>query len=167
MSSIFKIKAAVLYLVVGTGMFAADRDMYLAAAGPTPLRFQWDLPQLDPARLLPPLQMSDKVAGTNAAPQTVTESRKPVDFQSEAHEPREGPVNANQDAVMTVPEMSMPVAAEAAETKPNGVNQISPQVLLRYFSRNGTNEVLVPYSVDFTPPVPARTGDSSAIYISK
>ena len=164
MGSKFIIKSAVLYLLVGTGMFAADRDMYLAAAGPTPLRFRWDLPQLDPARLLPPLQMSDKVAATNAAPQTVTETQKPVDFQSEAHEV---PAIANGDTMTTVPQTAMSFAAEEAKTKPNVVNQISPQILLRYFSGNGTNEVLVPYPVDFTPPVPTRTGDSSATYISK
>ena len=164
-SSFFKIKAAVLYLLMGIGAFATDRDMYLAAAGPTPLRFQWDLPRLDPARLLPPLQMSDNVAATNTpaglTAQSAPEIRKPVSIDEAqiVGTPNDGNVE------MTSIEPVSPTAD--AQTQQNPPNQISPQMLLRYFGRNGTNEVLVPYSVDFTPPVPRRTGDSSAVYISK
>lgn len=167
MRTIFKIKFAAVLLLIGTGALATDGDMYLAVAGPTPLRFQWELPQLDPARLLPPLQMSDAGTPTNApavvVPQSASEAHKPATTNNEGQELTP---HANGNVDMTALEPLMP-AANSEATPQNVANQISPQVLLRYFSRNGTNEVLVPYSVDFTPPVPPRTGDSSATYMSR
>jgi hypothetical protein len=166
--TIFKIKFAALFLLISTGVLATDRDMYLATAGPTPLRFQWDLPQLDPARLLPALPMSDAGAATNASaavvPQSAPEAQKPTTTSNEAQEVT---TDANGNVDMTALEPGMPANNNEGISQQNVAHQISPQVLLRYFSRNGTNEVLVPYSVDFTPPVPSRTGDSSATYISK
>lgn len=165
-SSFFKIRSVALFLVIGTGVLATGGDRYLATAGPTPLRFQWDLPQLDPARLLPPLPMSDAIAATNtpaaSVPQSASEALK-------SGTGNEAPAVATDNyGNVDMTSLEPILTATDGETPPqNTVNQISPQMLLRYFSRNGTNEVLVPYSVDFTPPVPRRTGDSSAQYISK
>ena len=166
MSSFFNIRFAALFLVIGTGVLATGGDRYLATAGPTPLRFQWDLPQLDPARLLPPLPMSDAIAATNTpgVPQSASEALKSVPAGNEA----QAVATDNYGNVdMTSLEPILPATDSETPPPQNTVNQISPQMLLRYFSRNGTNEVLVPYSVDFTPPVPTRTGNSSAQYISK
>jgi hypothetical protein len=79
-------------------------------------------------------------------PASAPETNPPLDNQQDLHpvvEPSENPG-------MTTP-------AQA---------QITPQMLIRYFNQ-GTNEVIVPASVEFTPPVPkSAAGGSSATYIS-
>lgn len=156
-------------LALSTAVIASNRDKYLAAVGPTPLRFQQVVPRLDPAKALPPLQMSDAALvvrasdnATNAAPETFSPQ-----VQIEPQVYVSGSEASNDSSAEALFQPLHP-ATHAGPTQPqNAANLISPQVLLRYFSRNGTNEVLVPYSVDFTPPVPTTGGSSSAIYISE
>lgn len=157
-------------LVVCTGTLADSRDKYLAAAGPTPVRFQWDVPRLDPAKALPPLQMSDVVAASSApgAPAEVFGPELPT---SPAPEPDQLVVSDEDEPEQNLAPVTNvePIFEPNIEPVPkqNGASGISPQMLLRYFGRNGTNEVLVPYSVDFTPPVRPSGSGSSAVYISE
>ena len=157
-------------LAICTAVIGESRDPYLAAGGPTPLRFRLEVARLDPAKALPPLGMGDRVAPvatTNAAPTTVTE---PPVGKSETSESLIDPamiVGAVEEAVVSE---NVPANTTTfPEQKPGGGSSsggISPQMLLRYF-QGGTNEVLVPYSVDFTPPVPEKGARSSATYISE
>ena len=155
-------------LVICTAV--VGRDQYLAAAGPTPLRFRLEVARLDPAKALPRLDMGDRVVPvttTNMAAATVTE---PPVVASEGSETMiNQPIVAGAGEETAVSENLTANTTTSPEQKLNagsGSAAISPQMLLRYF-RGGTNEVLVPYSVDFTPPVPEKGARSSAIYISE
>ena len=157
-------------LAVCTGVIANSRDEYLAAAGPTPLRFRLEVARLDPAKALPPLKMGNE-ASTNAMVITNTVS---AELPGNAAPGPDGSVSGSNtitvpEGAPTTPEEPIYANASLQPMQPQSnsqMNPISPQMLLRYF-RNGTNEVLVPYTVDFTPPVRESHGESSAIYISE
>lgn len=151
----------------------AGGGVYLATVGPTPIRFRPVVPQYDPAKVLKPLDM-----GNNAPSETV----EPVATSKAKSEE----VNAIEAPTAGTTELSSPSAettqlpppetivitpepqAHSPEVKP-GQSQITPQMLLRYFtkdgSQNGGKEVLVPVPVEFTPPAPSPN-KSSAIYLS-
>ena len=157
-------------LVVCTGLLAGNRDKYLAAAGPTPIRFQNVVPQLDPAKVLPLLQMSD-VPDANSAPVAAAEVLGPELPTNWTSEPELMSAGGEEEPAQNLTPVTNgePIFEPNIEPVPkqNGAGGISPQMLLRYFGRNGTNEVLVPYSVDFTPPVRQSGSGSSAVYISE
>ena len=154
--------ALLLGTAAGASMLASDREKYLAAAGPTPIRLLSEAPRLDPMKALPRLRMSDAVESLKA----------PEPTQPGAREAGANAIGAPQEQSRTSTEVTLlqPLPAMTNnETAPiqEPAPQVSPQMLLRYFSSGGTNEVLVPYAVDFTPPVPRRSGDSKAVYISQ
>src|SRR5438105_5903916 len=102
--------------------FGAKPVGYLARIGPAPLRFQSPCKGMEMTVALPPLVMSDPPA-TNQV--TTTNEQVIV----------EAPVQPAQPLVVAPP----PVAAEPAFT---------PQMLLQFFNRNGTNQeptVVMPY----------------------
>ena len=162
-----KIKSALL-LVVMVGFVAevtaGNRDKYLPAAGPVPLRFRAETPEFNPEWILGPLQMSDAPL-TNQPPEKV-EAKETSSVGIEA-----GSVNEVSDGSEQVTlDARGPAMATNVSLRPQATSlaaPISPQMLLRYFSGNGTNEVLVPYPLEFTPPVPTRTAESTAIYVSE
>jgi hypothetical protein len=163
-----KIKSALLLVATlgfCAGVTAGNRDKYLPAAGPVPLRFRAETPEFNPEWILGPLQMSDAPV-TNQPPEKV----ETKETSSAAKQP--GTVNevsSESEPLETLdprgPAMSTDVSLRPQTTA--SAAPMSPQMLLRYFSRNGTNEVLVPYPLEFTPPVPTRTAESTAVYISE
>src|SRR5688500_1679176 len=153
-------------IVVCTGAVANNWDGYLAAAGPTPIRLQWEVPRLDPAKALPPLQMSDAMA-TGGGPEATAEVLGPERPASPVPEPEQLVANGENEPAQNVTPITRIEPNLEPAPKQNEASEILPQMLLRYFGRNGTNEVLVPYSVDFTPPVRSPGSGSSATYISE
>jgi hypothetical protein len=160
------IKSALLLVValgVCTGVTAGNRDKYLAAAGPLPLRFRAETPEFNPEWILGPLKMSDEPS-TNKPPEEVGAK----EASSSAAEPGTNLVTEHSEHVDMVMLDPRGPASEALPAKePGSGAPMSPQMLLRYFGRNGTNEVLVPYPLEFTPPVPTRTAESTAVYVSE
>src|SRR5262245_23085222 len=107
--------------------FGAKPVGYLARIGPAPLRFQSPCKGMEMTVTLPPLVMSDPPA-TN----TVTTTNETVIVEAPA-QPAPTPVAG-----------PAPVIVEPAFT---------PQMLLQFFNRNGTNQepaVIMPYQ--FNPP---------------
>lgn len=155
---------------------AGNRNMYLAATGPAPLRFAATLAQYNPARVLPLLDLGD-APKTNVV-ETTRSTEMTLDTSSLLEAvppvpPRENvsmePVSIPAEQPIITPEGSIP-----PEVKP-GQSQITPQMLLRYFNRDGTQagskEVVVPMPVEFTPPGPVNSpatpaNKSSALYLS-
>ena len=151
--------ALLLGMTAGVTTRASDREKYLAAAGPTPIRLLIEAPRLDPMKALPRLRMSNAVEPVKAVQTTEGSVKEQVVGP---------PLAVNSEMNLIEPfEPLPPATTNETAPKQEPTAQVSPQMLLRYFSRNGTNEVLVPYSVDFTPPVPRRSGDSKAVYISQ
>jgi hypothetical protein len=157
-------------LLICSGMVVHSRDQYLAAAGPTPLRFQLEVLRLDPAKALPPLSMGDQVTATNT-----NNATKVINAETTSLTPPAEHLPSGTQTTLSPNNPSAPVdesnnAISNWEPLPEQANTgsgiASPQMLLRYF-RGGTNEVVVPYSVDFTPPVRDHRTDSSAEYISE
>lgn len=163
MGHIFKDSLTRLFLgvvLIHTVVFANDREMYLAATGPTPLRFRFETERLDAEKALPPLRMEDPkpvVPSTNAEPIAVEQNAETSAAAAPVEYTLQGATNVQ--AVESAP-------ISEAPPKLNQMNSVSPQMLLRYFTKGGTNEVLIPYPVEFTPPVPVRSSGSSAQYIS-
>jgi hypothetical protein len=151
--------ALLLGMTAGAPMLASDREKYLAAAGPTPIRLLIEAPRLNPMKALPRLRMSSAIEPVKAVQTIEASTREQV----------AGRIDVVTEPATANSEMNLIEPATNNETAPKQgpAAQVSPQMLLRYFSRSGTNEVLVPYSVDFTPPVPRRSGDSKAVYISQ
>ena len=142
-------------------MFASDREKYLAAAGPTPIRILAEAPRLDPMKALPRLRMFD-------AEQVKVAETPQVPAKEQAVNPVAVPNDGSSINIQMVPTQPLPpMTNNESEPSQEPAPQVSPQMLLRYFTRGGTNEVLVPYTVDFTPPMPRQNGDSKAVYISQ
>ena len=154
----------VLLLGVGASasLLASDGDKYLAAAGPTPIRLLAEVPRLDPMKALPRLRMSDAVQIAKAT-ETIQLPVKEQAVSAVSAQANESPTNIEIVPTQPLP----PMTNNEMEPKPESAPQVSPQMLLRYFSRGGTNEVLVPYPVDFTPPMPRSSEGSKAVYISQ
>ena len=151
--------ALLLGIPAGVSLLASDWEKYLAAVGPTPIRLLSEAPRLNPMKALPRLRMSDAVEVVTAAePQPVTKEAIVRSSGASNEEPGTSPEITLMEPLPSVTNNEPAMRQEPAA-------QVSPQMLLRYFTGNGTNEVLVPYSVDFTPPVPRRSGDSKAVYI--
>jgi hypothetical protein len=107
--------------------FGAKPVGYLARIGPAPLRFQSPCKGMEMTVALPPLVMSDPPATNQVT--TINET-----------EIVEAPAQPAPTAVVAPP----PAVVEPAFT---------PQMLLQFFNRNGTNQeptVIMPYQ--FTPP---------------
>ena len=160
-----KIKSALLLLAAlgfCAGATAGNRDKYLPAAGPAPLRFRAETPEFNPEWILGPLQMSDAPV-TNTPPEKVElkEASKETGSMNEVSDDSEHVVTLDPRG----PAMSTDLSLRPQTTA--SAAPMSPQLLLRYFGGNGTNEVLVPYPLEFTPPVPTRTAESTAIYVSE
>jgi hypothetical protein len=153
--------------VTATGV-AGNRDKYLAAAGPTPLRFQREVPQFNPAWLLPELDMGDEKPAQTTKSAEATETAPPANTNTGAAADQQ----VQPETQNTIPEeivlpATQPLANSEPIQKQSSTGPLSSQALLRFFTRNGTNEVLVPYDIEFTPPVPGRTTGSSAVYVSE
>jgi hypothetical protein len=154
-------------LLASAGTLAGEKQNYLAAIGPAPIRFHVARPEYDPAKVLPPLKMADAPA-TNAV-ESVTPPEPIGDKRMET------PAVATEQAVAPGAAVSAPMEStsqpQAQTTTPESrpePSQMTPQMLLRYFSKDGTREIFVPVPLEFTPPPPA-TGNgsrSSAVYIS-
>ena len=152
-----------------TAINAGNRDPYLAASGPTPLRFAQEIPEFNPAWLLPELDMGDGKNAKKAADEPKVEPEVKTEPLTQRVVEPEKPIEVPEPVSENLSEPTQPLTnIEPPRTEPS-TGPISPQMLLRYFSRGGTNEVLVPYNVEFTPPVKNKesTGGSSAIYISE
>ena len=153
--------ALLLGFAASVSMFASDREKYLAAAGPTPIRLLAEAPRLDPMKALPRLRMFD-------AEQVKVAERPQVPVKEQAVNPVAVPTDGSSINIEIAPNQPLPpMTNNESEPKQEPAAQLSPQMLLRYFTRGGTNEVLVPYTVDFTPPMPRQNGDSKAVYISQ
>jgi hypothetical protein len=162
--------SVIIALVISTAVIGGSRDQYLAAAGPTPLRFRLEVPRLDPAKALPPLGMGERpapLANTNAEPVAVAEppvtNDEGVETMLEPVKTIESEANSGAVANLRPETQGWPDQNAGYES---GSSMVAPQMLLRYF-QGGTNEVLVPFSVDFTPPVRTERRESSAIYKSE
>jgi hypothetical protein len=150
-------------LLICAGTAGGEKQNYLAMVGPMPLRFRVATAQYDPVNVLPPLKMSDAPA-TNVV-ETVTkpdppEVVRPVETTEGVPEkttPSERAPNVPVEQTPTAP------IAPAARTE---ASQMTPQMLLRYFKGDGTREVVVPSTVEFTPPPPIGGSRSSAVYTS-
>ena len=152
-----------------TTVTADNRDKYLPAAGPTPLRFAVEMPEFNPAWLLPALDMGEAKATTKAAEEPKPTSEvKNEGAQHPAVEP-EKPIEVPNASIVGTTDPIQPNAAIEPPKTEIPIGPVSSQMLLRYFSRGGTNEILVPYNVEFTPPVKngGPGSGSSAIYISE
>jgi hypothetical protein len=144
---------------------AGENCNYLAVIGPAAVRFSVAMPQYDPAKVLPPLKMSDAPAAN-----LVENVTRPV--EQVAPQPVETKTNAQEQT--SASEVTPPAASVESTPAPivmpaepkAEASQMTPQMLLRYFNREGTKEVIVPNAVEFTPPAPASTGRSSAVYSS-
>ena len=146
-------------LLVSAGTFAGDN--YLAAIGPAPIRFREAKPEYDPAKVLPPLKMADAPA-TNVV-ETVTQSEpivRPAETTPVATEPTATPQPPAAVPVEIAPQPQPGMPESRTES-----NQMTPQMLLRYFSKDGSREVFVPAPLEFTPP-PSSGTRSSAVYNS-
>ena len=147
---------------------------YLATVGPSPIRFAPIVPRYDPEKVLPPLDMGDAPA-TDATDTVTTEKTRDAAATTEpsAGEVSDDTAVRHETAQPPRPE-SIVVTPQAQPQFPEvrpGQYEITPQMLLRYFTNDGTNslgkEVLVPLQVEFTPPAPASSGNkSSATYLS-
>lgn len=162
MSSFFKHTILLELFVTGWLVCASNaadqRYMYLAVCGPTPVRFQTLMPEYDPAKVLPALQMSD-TPFTNSVPAEI----KPAQVATPAPAPEPAPVAVTPPP----PEITLPVeppVPAVPEQKPD-LNQITPQMLLRYFRQDGAKEIVIPAPLEFTPPTPS-SDRSSATYSS-
>jgi hypothetical protein len=101
--------------------------------------------------------MSDEPVPTNSVSQEIFGPQMPEAMPAQDAHP---PLDHQQEAGPAVEPTDDPGMTKPAEA------QITPQMLIRYFNQ-GTNEVIVPASVEFTPPTPkTAAGGSSATYIS-
>jgi len=109
--------------------FGAKPVGYLARIGPAPLRFQAPAKGPDQMVALPPLVMSDPPPAT--------------------HE-----VMTNESVTVEAPVQPTPPPLVVTSPPPRVEPEFTPQMLLPFFNRNGTNQepsVFVPFQ--FSPPV--------------
>ena len=154
--------AGTAYIAAGTS-YSAGGAGYLVKVGPKPLRFQIVTVQLDPAKSLPPLRMSDDPVPPISMPSPEIYGPQPEEIVSTG-EPDPGtgqPGPVDTSGFIPVP----PPSTNSASMTPPPDAQITPQMLLRFF-KLGTNEVVVPAPVAITPPFPGPR-NSSATYFSK
>lgn len=156
-------------VTVCTAINAGNRDPYLAASGPTPLRFAQEIPEFNPAWLLPKLNMGDGKITKKAADEPKVEPEVKAEPPAKPVIELAKPIEITEPVSENTSEPTQPLTNIEPPKTEASAGPISPQMLLRYFSRGGTNEVLVPYNVEFTPPVKNKesTSGSSAIYISE
>jgi hypothetical protein len=156
------VPAGTAYLAAGTS-YSAGGTGYLVKVGPKPLRFQVSTPQLDPAKVLPALRMSDDPVPPISMPSPEIYGPQQEQIVSTG-EPDPGTTTAAPIDTSTFIPVPPPNTNFPSMTPPRDA-QITPQMLLRFFNQ-GTNEVAVPAPVEFTPPFPGPR-NSSATYISK
>lgn len=144
--------------MTATATFAGGN--YLAHTGPAPLRFARAELRLDPAVVLPALQMEDKpevstneVAGANAVTTIFSDIPAPL----------------VPDDSSIFPGVILPVTYEAhsapmpePKLTPPPVTEVAPQMLMRFFNRDATREAIIQTPLEFTPPPAGRS--SSATY---
>ena len=154
-------------LLISAGTLAGEKQNYLAAIGPTQLRFRVAQPEYDPAKVLPPLKMSDTPATNTVETETVTQPENPVasrpaETTAVAPEQTGTPEVSTSIPVQNTPPPQPQQMTPEARTESS---QMTPQMLLRYFSKDGNREVILPVAVEFAPPPPRGNG-SSAVYTS-
>lgn len=145
---------------------------YLATVGPSPIRFAPVVPRYDPGKVLPPLDMGD--APEIETTETLTTEKTDDATAGSEPTPTIDGTAARIETTQPPPPESIVITPQSQPQFPEvrpGQNEITPQMLLRYFTNEGTNaigkEVLVPLQVEFTPPAPASAGaKSSATYLS-
>ena len=132
---------------------------YLARIGPGPLRFEEAAVRLNPAMVLPPLNMGHEGTVTNTNLLSVNDS-----LTNLVDEP------LGTEAVSNTPEIHVelpaPISDPGVSGSANGP-EVTPQILLRYFNTNSNTETFISPKVIFTPPSPGPSRGSSATYISK
>src|SRR5687768_10859022 len=122
-----------LGITASVSIFASDREKYLAAVGPTPIRLLSEAPRLDPMKALPRLRMFDaeqvKVTGTPQVP-----------VKEQAVNPVAAPTDGSSINIEIGPTQPVtPMTNNESDPRQEPAQQFSPQMLLRYFTRGGTN----------------------------
>ena len=131
---------------------------YLPKVGPPELRFAQRSPRLDPSAVLPPLTVIEAVeTTTNAVAEISSESLPPTPSLPEATD------EVAMEDIWMGPPAPEAQTTEAPPAKPE--QEIAPQMLLQFFSKDGTRQGIVQTPVEFTPPPPSRS--STATYISR
>jgi hypothetical protein len=125
---------------------------YLARIGPSVLRFRPTAAPVDPAKVLPPLQMTDE---GNPATTADEDNDSPSDPERNAQE------SAND---LLEPSVA-PDDSTAVTNAPPA--HVVPQLLMHYFGNSTNKEAVVSPPVEFTPPGPPLSRGSSATYISR
>jgi hypothetical protein len=159
--------------LVCAGVLAGNNGNYLAAMGPSPLRFRAAAPVYDAGMVLPALDMG-YATETNVVEKLPTATRVTEMNEGTGFTPVE--TESPQPVTKSTPPPGATSVPETynSEVKP-AQSQITPQMLLRYFKQNGTTdggtgaskEVMMP--MEFTPPAPAAgttPSKSSATYLS-
>ncbi|HEV8543908.1 MAG TPA: hypothetical protein VGR78_16070 [Verrucomicrobiae bacterium] len=157
------------FILLGSALFwmmgseAMAEGGYLVRVGPGPLRFVQAAPRLDPSLVLPPLKMTDESTTTNTV-----ESVPPVTDETDPEAaPEIKPDDPSQSPIL-VPEPA-PASNSDADTNTLPVaGQVTPQMLLRFFTPN-KRAAAAPEPLQFTPPpppAPASSRGSSASYVS-
>jgi hypothetical protein len=140
----------------------AGGGSYLAKIGPGPLRFQPAAMRFNPAMVLPPLDMGNGTGGNDHSSSNNSFTNAVAEIEalsgvSDQIPPSLFPVETEA--------VSPPLIISSGVTPAPAPSELTPQVLLRYFTTNSAAETIVAPNVPFTPPVPNR--GSSAIYISR
>jgi len=134
---------------------------YLPQTGPSPLKFQDTPMRFDPAAVLPPLKMSDQPSRTNTT--AVSQSSTNLNDGFEVLSPAE-PEPQTTTVSSSVNPSPIP---DLLSNPPQGNGEVTPQLLLRYFNKSGSQETLVTPQIPFTPPPPLSLRGSSATYSSE
>ncbi len=135
---------------------------YLPRMGPTPLRFRSAF-EADPGKVLPPLDIPDDTATTNAIVPFPPFNEEPAPAPQVAYEPP-----SQIDLQLPPPPLPAPQMGYATNAPPSVQGVLVPQMLLQYFghSTNQSSAVIVAPPVEFYPPPPPLSR-SSAVYISR
>src|SRR5687768_12800913 len=121
-----------------TAINAGNRDPYLAASGPTPLRFALEIPEFNPAWLLPELDMGDGKNVKKAADEAKVEAEVKSEPSAQTVVEPEKPIEVPEPVSENPSEPTQPLANIEPPKTETSAGPISPQMLLRYFSRGGT-----------------------------
>ena len=146
---------------LGAGVALAGTAGYLPRVGPAPLRFQ--SPQSASRVLLPPLEMLD--APVPPAQESNQTTNQLADLGPLLFDPEINDLSMRETNSLNAAATNLPSPDFNSDT--NAV--ISPQMLLRFFSRSGagtSRETVVVPPPSFTPARPGQPASSSATYSS-
>jgi len=132
---------------------------YLPRMGPTALRFKSGY-EADPAQILPPLEIPEKVA-THAPVPVPTFLDEPSSEQPSAYEPP-----SEIDLQLPPAPLPVPQVGYATNAPPTVQGILVPQMLLQYFGHATNQPAVMAPPVEFYPPPPPLSR-SSAVYISR